>query len=684
MKKIIGMVVAVSLVFTAAIPAFAAETDSKGLEKAITNVKSIISIPADYKKFEYSSNQYEANGNPISIWYLNWNKDDNSAGISATVENDGYLINFNKFIDKQNEGLGSVSRDGGRITADAFLSKARPDISAFMRYEDNQYSSNSDRHYYRYRMYQNEAIVSFVEAGIEIDKYTGEVIGFNFQSAGEDFSKLPKTESVIGLEAAKKSYLDEINVDLNYYSNFDHNTKVLSIFAAYAPSGDVARAIDAKTGKAVPLYDGYYGRDMGGMGNSAKSMDSAAQESALTKEELEAVENISNLISKDKAESILRNIVPGITSGMKVTNVSLSKNYAQPDKYLWEIGFDGAYGVLNAKSGELISFYIYHDDSRKGNLRLTEAKAREKAESYMKKNAPEKFEQSRFYESPRYVVYKSAEDVTDYSFNYYRQVNGIDFIGNGFSVIVNKESGMITHYDCNWYDDVIFPEINDVITDEAAFDTFNETGKMALMYKKVNEGETGLVYDFSDVPGNFLIDPFNGSRLGWDGKPYKDTSVPEYSDIKGHWAEATINKLLENGYYLKEDKFEPNRQITQLSFLRYIYSPIQAYYDDDEFYKMLIRDRIIKEGEKAPDDVITRQEAAKFTVRFLGQGKSAEHPEIFKNPFRDSVEEAYKGYASICYGLKVMQGDKSGKFNGAKQVTNAEAATMIYNALQVK
>ena len=345
MKKIVGMVLAISLVFTTAIPAFAAEPDSKGLEQAITKVKNIVSIPADYKEFEYSSSQYKSNGNPVSVWYLSWNNEDHRAGISASVENDGYLINFDKFVDKQNEGLGSVSRAEGQKTADAFLTKARPDVAAYMKSEENQDNLDSDRHYYRYRMYQNGAIVSFVEAGIEVDKYTGEVIGFNFRGAGEEFSKLPSSEGVIGIDAAKKAYLDEINVDLNYYSNFDYESKILKIFPAYSPSGDTSKVIDAKTGKAVPLYDDiYYGRDMAGMGSMAKSMDSEAQENALTKEELAAVENISNLIGKDKAENILRNMAPGITSGMKVTDISLSKNYAQPGKYLWEIGFDGAYG----------------------------------------------------------------------------------------------------------------------------------------------------------------------------------------------------------------------------------------------------------------------------------------------------------------------------------------------------
>jgi len=682
-KKIVSILLAISLILTSAIPAFAEETDSKGLEQAITLVKNIAPIPSDYKDFQYSSSQYEENGKNKSVWYLNWNKEDYSAGISATVENGGYLLNYNRFTNKQSEGLGSVTREAGQKKADAFLAKVRPDIAADLRLMENTDFSNTDRHYYRYKLYKNDAMVSFVEVAVEIDKHTGEVMGFNAQGTGDDFSKLPDTKDVIGLDAAKKAYLEKINVSLSYYSNFDYNKKILTIFPAYSGTGTEGKAIDAKTGEALPLYNDfiYYG-DQGGAGAMAKSESVA--DNALTKEELDAVENISNLISKANAESVIRNLASGITSDMKVLSASLSKNYIEKDKYQWEIGFDGAYGVVNAKTGELISYYMYTENSSKGNAGLSEAKAKEKAESFMKKVASEKFSQSKFYESPAYTVYKMDQNVTDYSFNYYRQENGVDFVGNGFTVIVNKASGMITHYDCNWYDGVTFPSIDKVITEEAAFDAVNNTGKMSLVYKKVNEGETALVYDFTYSVGGFLIDPVNGAKLGWDGKPYKETSMPEYTDIKGHWAESTINKLLENGYYLDGEKFNPGQKITQISYLRYLYSPIQAYYDDEEFYKMLVNDKIIKENEKAPTLALTRQDAAKFVVRFLGQGKSAEHPEIFINPYKDKITDSYKGYAAICYGMKVMQGDKKGRFNGTSQVTNAEAATIIYNALQVK
>lgn len=687
MKKLVSIFVAISLILTSAIPAFAEETDSKDLEQAITQVKNVITIPSDFKDFQYNSNQYEENGKQVSVWYLSWNKSDNSAGISASVENGGYLINFNTYSDQQKEGLGKVTREVGLKTAAAFLAKARPDIAADLRLMENTDYSSTDRHYFKYKLYQNDVAVYFVEVSVEVDKYTGKVIGFNCQGTGEDLTKLPSTDGVIDLAAAKKAYLDKINVALRYYSHFDYNKKTLTIFPAYSGTNPEGKVIDAKTGEAVALYNDYFNYyGMGGAGSFSKTADSAVAENAMTKEELAAVESVSGLISKDKAESILRNSAPGITSGMKMLSASLSKNYIEQDKYLWEIGFDGAYGVVNAKTGELTSFYIYNNDSSKGNVGISEVKAKEKAEAFMKKLASEKFEQSRFYESPQNRLYKviSDDSITEYSFNYYRQINGIDFVGNGFTVIVNKASGMITHYDCSWYEGITFPSIDNVISEEKAYDAFNTTGKMDLMFKKVKDGEIALVYDFTYNAGNYLIDPANGAKLGWDGKPYKDASLPEYTDIKGHWAEANINKLLENGYYLQGEKFNPNQKINQLSFLRYLYSPIQMYYDDEEFYKLLGNDKIVKDSEKAPAAILSRQDAAKFVVRFLGQGKTAEHPEIFINPFKDRVTDSYKGYAAICYGLKIMQGDKKGRFNGVNQVTNAEAAMIIYNTLQVK
>lgn len=686
MKKLLSILVTISLILTSAISAFAEDTTAgKGLEKAILQVKSITTIPDDYKNFQYSSSSYKENGKNLTVWYLNWNSDDYSGGISASCEDGGYLINFNKFSNKQKEGLGTMSRESALKKAESFLAKVRPDTASKLKLMPNRNYNNGDTHYFNFKPYINDAIVNYVDINVEVDRYTGEVTGYNYSGSSENLSILPDTTGVIGPEAAQKAYLEKIGVNLSYYSNFDYNKRTLTVFPAYSGANREGKAIDAKTGEAVYLYNDYiYYNGMGDSG-AMKAASNTVSESPLTQEELNAISELSGLITKEKAESTLRSTIPGLESGDKVLSTSLTKNYIEKDKYQWEIGFDGAYGVVNAKTGEVTSFYAYGEDSRTGYAGLTEEKARTKADDFIKKMAPEKFEQARFYENPNNRIYKlDSSNVTDYSFNYYRQVNGVDFIGNGFTVIVNKDSGKVTNYDCTWYDNVTFQSIENVITPEDAFKAVNTTGKMGLMYKKVKADEAALVYDFTIPANDYLIDPVSGAKLGYDGKAYKETAMPEYTDIKGHWAEAKILKLLENGYYLQGEKFNPGQKINQLNFLRYLYSPIQMYYDDDSFYKMMINDKIIKKEEKAPTAAMTRQDAAKIIVRYLGQGKAAEHPEIFINPFKDKVSDAYKGYAAICYGLKIMQGDKKGRFNGTNQVTNAEAAVMIYNALQVK
>lgn len=700
MKKILSILVAVTLVLTASIPAIAAETDSKGLEQAILQVKNVVTIPEDFKEFQYSSSQYKENDKTVSVWYLNWDKEDYAGSISATVVDGGYLINYSYYIDKQNEGLGTVTRAAGQKAAEDFLAKARPDIAADMKLMENDGSYNTDSHYYRYRLYKNDTVVSFVEADIYVDKHSGKVRDFGFQGYNDSYTDLPSTEGVISPEEGIKAYLDKIGVDLNYHAYYDYSKKTLTVFPAYSVT-DTGKAIDAKTGEAVTLYGNYGLYPLGGYGAGAKDEAATENGAQLTKEEIEAIENVSGLITKEKAESIIRSTVPGIKSSMKLTSSNLSRSYAEKDKYQWEIGFDEAYATVNAKTGELISFYLYTEDSREGRASLTEAEAKEKAESFLKKVAPEKFEQLRFYENPGYQLYRSYDgdqEVTDYSFNYYRQVNGIDFVDNSFSVTVNKDSGLIVDYSSNWYDSAEFPALDDIMPEAEALDYINKIGKLILMYSKISDSEISgirgadladkvepaLVYNFINDAG-FLLNPFSGVRIGNDGEPEKDTSIPVYEDIKGHWAEATINKLLDNGYYLPEvEVFSPKAEISQITFLRYLYSPRQANYTDEEFYKMLVRNKIVKEEEKEPLEIITREDAAKFVVRYLDQGKTAEHPEIFVNPFKDRVSDEYKGYAAIAYGLGIMKGDTNGRFNGSKAVTNAEAAVIIYNTLQVK
>ena len=79
-----------------------------------------------------------------------------------------------------------------------------------------------------------------------------------------------------------------------------------------------------------------------------------------------------------------------------------------------------------------------------------------------------------------------------------------------------------------------------------------------------------------------------------------------------------------------------------------------------------------------------RQDAAKYAIRFLGLGKAAEVKGIYANLFQDAPAAGYEGYAALCYGLGIIKGDKNGNFDGRRVLTNAEAAAVIYNLMQVQ
>jgi hypothetical protein len=111
MKKVVSLILVLSLVLASAVPALAAESDSQNLEKAIITVRNIIQVPEDYSDFQYSSTQYKRNGVSVSLWNLNWSLDDGRGGISATVDNNGNLISYYKYDDVKREGLGGVNKE---------------------------------------------------------------------------------------------------------------------------------------------------------------------------------------------------------------------------------------------------------------------------------------------------------------------------------------------------------------------------------------------------------------------------------------------------------------------------------------------------------------------------------------------------------------------------------------------
>jgi hypothetical protein len=668
------------------VPALGAEEESKGLEQAIVAAKKIITVPDNYTDFTHYSSERETSEGKIMVWRLNWSEKEGKNGfVSASVGENGFLYEYNKYNgDESHNGLAQVTKDKAQISAEEFLEKIIPISSGQMKKvnEDSNIPS-SEQYNFTYQKFVNEIPVNFITVNIGVNKYSGEITSFYGQNPEIKGMEYPSLDKVIETSVSEKAYIEKLGVGLKYYSYYDYKQKKMNIFAGYSVYDNINKAIDAKTGQVVSLYNEnqlYDGnKDSAGAIKSENSSVKANQE--LTKEEIDAINSLSNLITKEKAESILRQTSDIITSDMKVNNVSLNKNYMN-NEYVWNISFENAYGEVDAQSGEVISLHCYNYDNTV-NKNTSKAEAQNIAENFLKKVAQNKFAQTK-YEDVQNAVLKIAtvEEGNISYFNFIRQVNGIEFSSNGLSVEVDKTKGKVIGYNNNWYEDVTFPDVSKAMSKESAFNKIKELTSFGLQYTMLDKGKVGLVYNFKSENENYIIDTVTGIRLDFTGQAYKDNKLPEYTDINGHWCEKTIKELLENGYYIDGEKFNPDMNITQINFFKYIYSPMRNNYTDDEFYDMLVQSRVINKEEKAPNSLVSNQDAAKFIVRYLGYDKVATHPEIFINPFKDNINEKYKGYAAMCYGLNIIKGDRYGNFNGIHNISNAEAAAIVYNLIK--
>lgn len=682
-RKILGCILVLCMVITISTPAFGADTDSASLEKAIVYVKEIISIPAEYTDFTYSSSEYDLNDSKVKVWKLSWNDlEKNKGQISVSIDEYGNLIKYDKYdADNNSKILAKITKSEGEEVAEKFLQKVVPNYAKNMKNIDYNFNNGSDsEYYYKFEEFANDIPVDFISFNIGVNKQTGEVTSLSELEPQNKTFVYPVADGIIEKQEAEKAYINNINLQLKYYSSYDYKQKKINVFAAYSLDPNESKAINAKNGEVVNLYRPIYVNSKGDSGFSEKSTADASVNNELTKEEVEAINNISGLITKEKAEGIIRGNIDGIASDEKVANASLTKENID-DKYIWKITFDSAYGQVDARTGELLSFYYYNE---KGNKNISKNEAQNIAENFLKKVSPLKFNQTK-YDDSDYILYNKSLESDDngqyYLFNYNRIVNGIEFVNNSLNVRVNMTTGKIVEYNSNWYDNITFPDISGVMNKENAFNKIDEMVNFALEYNRISKDEIALIYNFRDLNERYLLDPIKGIRLDYNGQPYKDKSTPNYNDISGTACEKTVKALLENGYYITGDKFNPNSNITQINFLKYLYSPVQNYYNDDEFYEMLISNGVIKKEEKSPNSIITNKEAAKLIVRYLGYDKVAQNPEIFKSSFNDEIDLKYVGYVSICYGLGIMKGDKSGKFNGNRYMTNAKAAEAIYNLL---
>ncbi|WP_422446822.1 YcdB/YcdC domain-containing protein [Thermoanaerobacterium sp. DL9XJH110] len=725
MKKIrciAALILVVVFSFSVFVPATSAQASAAfSQEEAIDMVKSLFDTSV-YDKFTINYNE----GKDQKIWNLNWSRSKEPYGsLSVTVDADkGHILNLYMYKgpDKKPSLLPRLSEEEARRKAEEFARKVQPEEFAKTRYIEREEPIYRPMETIRYRReyyfnfvrVENDIPVEGDGFNITVDAGSGDILSYNFNWS---YDKLPSAGNIISVEQAEKVFKDKVGLKLIYQRFFDYESRQDAVKLVYTVDGPSRVLIDATSGELITegYYDGPYYGDLGGGGEFMKS----PQRVALTPQEQKEVEATKNCISKDAAVRAVQKYLK-IPEGYEQNYANLYEDYENPERKVWNIGWDkkptsqGDYGSIHAQvdavSSELLSFNIYDDSRYRGELKQNYDRdaARKKAEEFLKKIQPGRFEEVKL-EEPRGEM--NLEKVREHYFNFVRQVNGIPYPANGFSVGVDPAGGGIISYSMRWQERE-FPKADGVLSKEEAENMFLKDVGLELSYVRVyrpeeQSGQYYLAYKLKPAPSS-NFDAYDLKPLDYRGNPIEKKTQTAFTDIQGHWAEKDIKLLVDIGVIEpKEDRFRPDEDITQGDFLKLLMIATNRLTQIDEialkfgatasekdtdakdeiqkYIEAAIKMGLVKKGEVDAEKPLSREQMAAFLIRTLDFEKVASIPGIYNVPAKDAAAVApeYRGHVAIAMGLKLVTGS-GGNFDPKGKVTRAQAATVLVRMLNIE
>ena len=677
MRKLFSIILIAALLVTSAVPVFGSNTpESAELERAIRQVRAVIEIPSAASIFEHSSWD---DGQAGRTWNLMWRSDNWEISYNVTVDSAGRIINFFSHYSNMQAG-GDMTRAQGQLIAEDFLQRVAPTSIEDFKLLD----SHADLHSFTYSFvaYMNDFPVRDWVFTLTVNKATERVSGYFSSMGATDDITFTVPDEIISAAEAKQAFLESGNIALMYNSSFDWNTQQLTIFPSFVLNSQ--NFVDAGSGEMLTPPN--FPAQFGGAGAFGMVNDAAvAQERELTPPEREAVEGLAGVISREQAIRTATSTVPGLTASSELLSAGLSVRHDDRSRHVWHLQFENSISVtVDANANRLLSFFDF--GWREPGTTLVAADVAERtAREFISRVAAREMEQAELFESMSTLEIQPIQRDMGflYRFVFVRNVNGIPFPGNSISVSVEPSSGRVVQFDLTWGANLQFPAIGDTISLEEVFNIYAASLDFELFYVVTANNEMTLVYGFRNWAG-FTVDPVTGMRLGFDGNEFREHRVvTSYDDIAGRWYESAVTSLLDKGYFLAGTSFNGSAQITQYEFLRFLHSP-WGFTTQDNFYDWMVSGGIILREEIAPDRIITRQEAARIAIRFLGLQRAARDSSIFINPFTDAVPQGFLGYAALARALGIMTGDTAGNFNGSQNLTRAQAAVVINNLLRVQ
>ena len=562
--------------------------------------------------------------------------------------------------------MSKMAAEDAKAIAEDFVSRINPDYPYEVVVQDNDNASlyNSHRDF-TIDIYVNGVHIDNEYGNVTVDTEKGEVIDFNIWYVPDTKEYFTGLEQFIPAEDAKQAYKVNFPMKLVYRSYYDEDNKEI-FYPVYVTTDKYGEYINGVTGEKETI-DFYKSFRATGAGDFGVNEDAAASKAALTPQELEEIENISGLISKEDAEKLLRsNATLSIPQTAQTESIRLAKGWHN-GTYHYAVALrtndDYINADIDAKTGEICSYYRSYTGSKSienQNDAALRSLAGAKADEFK-------------YDSGRQ--------------QYVRYVNGIEVESN--YAYMAFADGVLTNYSIS-YTDADFPSLDGVISAEDATKAmFEQTEYKPVCVVGYNGDGEACLYPVYSLDA-LSINPFTGKAVDWQNNeitPGEDAASLTYSDISGHWSEAFVNALAEYGIGFEGGEFKPDEKITQsdlLTLLGTIYGggDVIVFLDNkvqaDGVYSRAISKNIINEDERDDNAVLTRETASIYLIRAIGAEQYAKYNDIYVTPFDDVTEN--KGYIALLSAMGVVNGD-GGHFNPTREITRAEFAVMLYNYL---
>ena len=644
MKKFISIILALSML---AVPVYGNEDYTK--EELVEKVKEICNI-GDYEEFEIESSK---NRNNSTGYYMSWS-DKAKGHIEVNVDGNGLIYYYNNYNNEKYTKNKIYSDTEAKAIAEEFLKK-----SLGKKYNDIKYNyciyNQEGTYEFNYDIYFNN-IQTTESSTISVNKYTNKIQNFYYPESITS-AKYYDFDSTKTIDEAKNKINEGIK--LGYTTKYDYKTKKTNVKLLYRFDDYSLRAKDL-----LPNNDNSY--LLRTSGSQKMASENAAYDKGLTTVEIKEIENLKNVITIDKALTIIKN-----TLDIELSNDNLTTEYSKEynsDNYsinIYNNSEENPFFVRIDSKGRIVTYYKDYIDDNGTNL--SEEELQKKAEEIINKVNTDNYELTSV--KPYYDYYYYDYDYgynSDNSKSFTCNLKRNGYISFDENINVQLDTyGNLRSIEVNYKNDDIFT-VNlpvNINYNEAINIAYNNIDfKPYYSLKTVfngnnNEYSAIPVYSFEKL---FTIDPENGQILNTEGEIFSEKpGLNEYTDINNQWYAGTVRDMAYMGYGYKSTEFSGDKPLTVGEFKELNYQTYLPYINNNEY---------------SDDKILTRYDMAEIFMDIMECTRESKYNEIFIKPF-DDVDFEHTGAVAILKARGIVGGDN---FRGNAYITRAEALVMLY------